>query len=80
MTIGKTPISILTEPNDHTKYWSLTNTLGVSLLEEFNKFAKFGAAAFVTHEIRSYTQTTDTIDRLPSLPEGLSPYPVNKVL
>lgn len=65
--------------DDHTKYWSLTNTLGMSLLEEFNKFAKFGAAAFVTHEIRSYTQTTDTIDRLPSLPEGLSPYPVNKV-
>lgn len=65
--------------DDHNSYWSLSNTLGVSLLEEFNKFAKFGLSAFVTHQVRSYTQATDTIDRVIPLPEGLTPYPVGKV-
>lgn len=65
--------------DDRTSYWSLSNTVGIQLLEEFNKFAKFGLAAFVTHQIRSYKQTTDTIDRVVPLPEGLSPYPVDKV-
>ena len=67
------------QSDDRTGYWSLSNTFGVQLLEEFNKFAKFGLAAFVTHQIRSYKQTTDTIDRVVPLPEGLSPYPVDKV-
>ena len=65
--------------DDHNSYWSLTNTVGVSLLEEFNKFAKFGLSAFVTHQMRSYTQAADTIDRVTPLPEGLTPYPVGKV-
>ena len=65
--------------DDHTSYWSLTNTVGVSLLEEFNKFAKFGLSAFLTHQVRSYTQTADTIDRVDPFPEGLNPYPVGKV-
>ena len=67
------------ESNDRTNYWSLSNTLGVQLIEEFNKFAKFGLSAFVTHQIRNYKQTTDTIDRVVPLPDGLSPYPVGKV-
>ncbi len=60
------------ESNDRTNYWSLSNTLGVQLIEEFNKFAKFGLSAFVTHQIRNYKQTTDTIDRVVPLPDGLS--------
>ena len=48
--------------NDETSYWKLTNTLGISMLEGFNKYAKFGLAAYVTHEIRKYTQYTDTVD------------------
>lgn len=63
---------------DNTSYWSLSNTFGIELLEEFNKFAKFGLSAFVTHQIRSYTQTTDTIDRVPQLPWGVDPYPLAK--
>lgn len=62
---------------DETKYWSLTNTVGVSLLEEFNKFAKFGLTAFVTHEIRKYNQYHDTIPDDDKRPEGLTPYPVS---
>lgn len=68
-----------TGTNDRTEYSTLTNTLGISLLEGFNKYAKAGLAAYATHQVRKYTQTTDTIDRITTLPEGLSPYPVSKV-
>lgn len=43
-----------TYTDDSVKYWSLRNTLGVSLLEGFNKYAKAGLSAYVTHEIRDY--------------------------
>ncbi|MCH5346298.1 MAG: hypothetical protein J1E63_04275, partial [Muribaculaceae bacterium] len=61
---------------DRTTYWSLSNTVGLSLLEGFNKYAKAGLAAYATYEIRHFGQTPDTIpiagaDR----PVGLSPYP-----
>lgn len=64
---------------DKTSYWSLRNTFGISLLEGFNKYAKAGLAAYVTHEIRRYTQTVDTLaisgsDR----PELLTPYPYDE--
>ena len=67
--------------HDNTSYWSLSNTLGVSLLEGFHKYAKAGLAAYVTHEIRRYNQTVDSIpltgiDR----PEGLTPYPFDSKL
>ncbi len=64
----------LNDTYDRTSYWQLRNTFGVSLLEGFNKYAKAGLAAFMTHEIRRYNQTIDSINRA-ELPEGLSPYP-----
>lgn len=62
--------------DDKTSYSSLRNTFGISLLEGFNKYAKAGLAAFVTHELRTFHQTPDTLalsgdDR----PSGLTPYP-----
>jgi len=61
---------------DATSYWSLKNTFGVSLLEGFNKYAKAGLAAYVTHEIRRYTQSVDSIPISgPDRPEILTPYP-----
>ncbi len=51
------------ETNDSTTYWSLSNTLGISLLEGFNKWAKAGLSIYATHQIRSYRQTPDTLDR-----------------
>ena len=59
---------------DRTTYWSLSNTVGISLLEGFHKYAKFGLAAYVTHKISRYNQTPDTLDRTDeSL--GLTPFP-----
>lgn len=39
---------------DRTKHWSLKNTFAVALLEGFNKWAKAGLKAFVSHELRHY--------------------------
>lgn len=64
-----------------TNYWSLSNTVGVSLLEGFNKYAKAGLSAYATYEIRRFKQCVDSIpiagaDR----PEALSPYPYDAKL
>ncbi|MDR0186055.1 hypothetical protein ETF27_08035 [Prevotella brunnea] len=39
---------------DMTKHWALKNTVAVALLEGFNKWAKAGLKAFVSHELRHY--------------------------
>lgn len=70
--------NIYLDPNgtiDWTKYWSLTNTIGVSLLEGFNKYAKAGLSAFATHQIRNYNLVSDTLDRSIPIIDGLSPLP-----
>ena len=61
--------------DDKTQYWSLSNTVGVSLLEGFKKWAKFGLAAYATYEIRKFTQTVDTIPRDNPEERGLTPFP-----
>ena len=61
---------------DRTSYWSLSNTLGVSLLEGFNKYAKFGLSAFATHQIREYKLRADSV--LPYLPNGMTELPTGK--
>lgn len=64
------------ESNSPTSYWSLSNTLGVSLLEGFNKYAKAGLSAYVTHEIRKFKQCADTLPISGAgRPELLTPYP-----
>ena len=62
---------------DRTRYNTLSNTLGISLLEGFNRYAKAGLAAFMTHEVRHYFQTPDTVAISgEERPEGLTPYPL----
>ena len=39
---------------DATKHFQVKNTLGLALLEGFNKYMKAGLKAFVTHEYRRY--------------------------
>ncbi len=62
-----------TGTRDETKYTSVKNTHGNSMLEGFHKYAKFGLAAYATYEIRKYTQTPDSLDH--SKPSSLSPLP-----
>ena len=72
------PVSYLsaTGTDEKTRYWSVRNTVGVSLLEGFHRLAKAGIAVFATHEIRRYTQVTDTLTgRVSELPEGLTAVP-----
>ncbi len=61
--------------DDNTSYWSLSNTLGISMLEGFHRLAKFGLAAYATYEIRKYRQTTDTLDH--NLYGDLTPMPAD---
>lgn len=62
--------------DENTRYLSVRNTLGVSLLEGFNKYAKFGFAAYATHELRKYTQVTDSVTGT-ELPAKLGVLPVS---
>ena len=61
--------------DEGTRYWRLRNTLGISMLEGFNKYAKFGFAVYATHEIRRYTLVNDSVTGT-ELPRGLEPVPV----
>lgn len=46
------------QTDDNTRYWSVTNTIGVELMENFKKWAKFGITAFASIQTRRITQTT----------------------
>ena len=61
---------------DRTSYWSLSNTLGVSLLEGFHKYAKFGLSAFATHQIRDYKLRHDSVFLY--LPNGMTELPTGR--
>ncbi len=63
--------------DEATRYWRLRNTVGVSMLEGFNKWAKFGFAVYGTHEVRRYTQVTDSVTGADILPEGLDVLPAS---
>ena len=60
--------------DETTSYWRLRNTVGVSMLEGFNKYAKFGFSVYGTHEVRRFTQVTDSVTGT-TLPEGLEAVP-----
>lgn len=63
---------------DRTAFRSISNTLGVSLIEGFSKYMPFGLAAYARHEIRSYTQLADTLSiKTDERPNDLTPYPLN---
>ena len=61
--------------NEETKYWRIRNTIGIDMLEGFNKYAKFGLSAYATHEVRRYTQVCDTMLTSSYKPENLTPFP-----
>lgn len=45
---------------DKTSHWNLKNTLAISLLEGFNKWAKAGVKVFATHELRHFSLPDST--------------------
>lgn len=49
---------------DVTRYLQLKNTLALALVEGFNKYAKAGLKAFVSHELRQF-EMADTLNLLP---------------
>ena len=62
--------------DEETNFWRLRNTVGVSMLEGFNKYAKFGFALYGTHEVRRYTQAIDSVTGT-ALPDGLEAVPAS---
>ncbi len=54
---------------DKTRHYELTNTFAIAMLEGFNRWAKAGLKAFVTHHLRHYT--------LPSLENTLDKFNEN---
>ena len=67
----------LTGTKDNTYYWHLTNSVGVELMEGFQKWAKFGLSAYASYQIRKYSQTTASDEYQGVDPEGdlLTPIP-----
>lgn len=67
--------------DDDTRYWALTNTVGVSMIEGFQTWAKFGLSAYASYQIRKFTQdnfyqeedelTEEQLATLTPLPTGV---------
>lgn len=72
---------------DETSFWELSNTLGISMIEGFQKWAKFGLAAYATYTTRHFTQANkgwtppvsedDSGTGLTPLPEGVTVKPTD---
>ncbi|WP_106828718.1 putative porin [Parabacteroides pacaensis] len=66
-------------PNDTTKYWKLKNTLGLSLREGFQDWAKFGLTAFTSFEKRRFTQPDSAaVSVVPPATDDETNPPVNR--
>lgn len=62
--------------NDNTYYWHLSNSVGIELMEGFQKWAKFGLSAYATYQIRKYSQTNyDDYQGAEPDPSLLTPMP-----
>lgn len=67
------------ETDDFQKYWSVRNTIGVSLLEGFNKWAKAALTVFATHEIRSYSMESGCKDPTGAQIEAMTPITISDI-
>lgn len=43
---------------DDNYYWHITNSLGIEMIEGFQKWAKFGLSAYASFQVRRYKQAT----------------------
>lgn len=62
---------------DTTNYMQLTNTVGIALLEGFNKWAKFGFSAYAYHQLYRQTFPYELEASDTPLAEGLDPVPAS---
>lgn len=63
---------------DRSGYWSVSNTVGLSLLEGFHRYAKFGLAGFLSYDVNHYNQPVyddNESSGLTPLPDGFIPVP-----
>lgn len=61
---------------DKTSFSTLTNTFGISMLEGWHRLAKFGLSAYITHQLRKYRQSADTVvQEMSPLPENADQIP-----
>ncbi|MDE7381945.1 MAG: putative porin [Muribaculaceae bacterium] len=44
--------------NEDTRYWAVTNSFGIQMIEGFRKWAKFGLSAYISHQFRRFTLPT----------------------
>lgn len=67
----------LTGTDDNTYYWHIANSVGIELMEGFQKWAKFGLSAYATFQVRRFSQTTANNDYQGADPDGdlLTPMP-----
>ena len=70
--------------DEHTRMTEMTNSLGIELIEGFQKWAKFGLSAYVSYQTQRYKQATafpqpvlseSQIDKLTPLPASLNVSP-----
>ena len=70
--------------DDHTRLTQMTNSLGIELIEGFQKWAKFGLSAFASYQTQKFKQATalgytaisdSQLEQLTPLPSGLSVAP-----
>lgn len=61
---------------DTTRYMQLTNTVGIAMLEGFNKWAKFGFSAYAYHQLYRQTMQCE-VEEGTVVAEGLDPIPAS---
>ncbi|MDE6577183.1 MAG: putative porin [Muribaculaceae bacterium] len=70
--------------NEDTRLLQMTNSLGIELIEGFQKWAKFGLSAYVSYQTQKYKQATafdlpaltdSQIEQLTPLPAGVNVSP-----
>lgn len=54
---------------DETHYWSVTNTVGISMIEGFQTWAKFGLSAYASYEIDNFRQSYLIPENNPDSPD-----------
>lgn len=61
--------------NEISGYWALSNTLGITFHEGLSRYFPMGIGAYVTYQVRQYSQNIDTIQPGTQVAPHLSVHP-----